>query len=51
MTEGFEIVDGRLFIDKELFRLAQLTDNNLRKLTQKSKKPIITRFEAKLKFL
>lgn len=33
MIEGFEIVDGRLFIDKELFRQAQMTDNNLSKLT------------------
>lgn len=33
MINGFEIVDGKLFVDKELFRQAQLTDNNLSKLT------------------
>lgn len=33
MIDAFEIVDGKLFIDKELFMQAQLTDNNLSKLT------------------
>jgi len=33
MIDGFEIVDGKLFIDKDLFRQAQLTDNNISKLT------------------
>lgn len=33
MNNEFEIVDGKLFISKELFRQAQLTDNNLSKLT------------------
>lgn len=36
MVDGFEIVDGKLFIDKELFRQAQMTDNNLSKLTGSS---------------
>ncbi|MDA3845612.1 MAG: hypothetical protein PF505_03575, partial [Vallitaleaceae bacterium] len=36
MIDGFEIVDGKLFIDKDLFRQAQLTDNNLSKLTGSS---------------